>query len=195
MGEDTCELVRPRSLRFEDKLQFGQVHENRISQLLLRRDLSLLPIYDRTFLPPRGPGQGGPRVLAPGRELRAPDILMWRGGKPTVWIGGPEAVWLEIKSKSTSSEHEITKTWVTGIDVSYYNDYCYLADNSPWPVWILIDHVAGKGPHGLYGNDLAYLREHEHHRHKDGGGAEGMVYWAFTDLKKIDLSKPPAPFD
>jgi hypothetical protein len=39
-------------------------------------------------------------------------------------------------------------------------------------------------PVGLFGNKLAYLKQHENHRH-DNWGNHGMVYWARGHLRLL----------
>jgi hypothetical protein len=166
------------NLKFESTLEFGKVGESKIERWLRKAGITVLPTYD--ILPKNGKG---PRIYLPTGTLIAPDFLAW-------WT--TKGLWIEAKHKTAFTKHRITGDWVTGIDLRYYADYLKVQEQSPWPVWLLFLHGEGcakdsppGGPTGLYGNDLTYLRNHEHHRHVNGGRG-GMVYWAERDLKKFD---------
>jgi hypothetical protein len=163
---------------FTNRLQFGRAGESVIASFLRRRGHTVLPAYEK-----HEQRFKGPQIFQPDRTLVAPDFFVWRG---------VEAYWVEAKQKSAFSFHRQTERWVTGIDLPHYLDYCALADASPWPVWLMFLHLEGNTakdsppgcPCGLFGNDLAILRNKENHRHQNGGRG-GMVYWAAATLRLI----------
>lgn len=164
-------------MEFEARLQFGQAGESAIATWLRSRGSSVLPVYEKLLDTGKGP-----QVFGPQGNLVAPDLLTWRGDK---------TCWIEAKHKSAFSWHRASRRWVTGIDLRHYEDYCRVADSSPWHVWLLFMHRGGQAkdspaesPSGLYGNDLAILRGCENHRHANWGKS-GMVYWAEASLKKM----------
>jgi len=128
----------------------------------------------------------GPRIFLPAEQRIAPDFFGWLGQ-------GPEAAWIEAKHKTAFTWHRETERFVTGIDLPNYNDYLAVEDASPWPVWLLFLHKGGiakdspRSPAGLFGHRLDYLREHENHRHANGG-RRGMVYWWIETLLEFDRS-------
>lgn len=173
------------SERFKQKLAQGKTGESLIATWLRRRGRFVMPVYEIELGQGKGPGLYRPiKAGIVPCELIAPDLLTFNGDG--------NACWIEAKHKSAFTPHRISGgTLTTGIDLRHYFDYCSLADESPWPVWLLFLHRGGfasncplNTPTGLFGNDLKYLRRHEHHRHANGGSA-GMVYWAIDDLKKL----------
>lgn len=164
-------------MRFETSLRFGQAGESVIAAWLRARGTTVMPVYEKLI-----DAGKGPQVFMPQGTLVAPDFLAWNGNK---------ACWIEAKHKSAFTWHRISERWVTGIDLPHYNDYCRLADTSPWPVWLLFLHRGGQAkdspgasPSGLFANTLAYLRGNENHRHTNSGRG-GMVYWAHEHLRRI----------
>lgn len=180
---------------FTRTLAFGKVAEGRIATYMRARGWTVLPVYEIET----GHGKG-PQVFTPSRGLVAPDMFVFRDN----------AVWIEAKHKTVFTWHWKTKTWTTGIDLRHYVDYCHVEEETPWPVWLMFLHdrnipddrdvdmgCPDTCPVGLFGNSLAYLRKHEHHRSEPrngngGWGRSGMVYWAHADLKLIaPLSRLP----
>ena len=163
---------------FEANLSFGQAAESAIATWLRNRGHAVMPVYEKLFDTGKGP-----QVFMPQGSLVAPDLLAWKGNK---------ALWIEAKHKSAFSWHRKTQRWVTGIDLHHYADYCRVADNSPWPVWLLFLHRGGQAkdspadsPRGLFGQELSILRGCENHRHENWG-RHGMVYWAVQSLRLLE---------
>jgi len=164
-------------MSFQEQLQKGQVGESYIAQWLLSRNFNVLPVYEVE----ENTGKG-PRLFSPKEKLIAPDMLAFNDGK---------TLWIEAKHKEAFSMHRKTGRWVTGIDIRHYEDYCKVADTTPYKVWLLFLQRGGhakdspeSSPSGLYGNELGRLRQHENHRHGNWGSS-GMVYWAIESLKKL----------
>lgn len=163
---------------FAKQLAFGKTGESIIAQWLRRRGFSVLPVYEKE--------QGeykGPAVYAIDAQLIAPDMLAFQPTGKTLWI--------EAKTKSAFTLHRMTGHWLTGIDLRNYEDYLQVQDVSPWPIWLLFLQLEGQAkdspsgcPTGLFGNSIAYLSQHEHHRHPNGGHG-GMVYWHVSTLRFI----------
>jgi hypothetical protein len=165
-------------MTFAQNLDYGQVGESRIAQWYKAKGYGVLPVYDIE----KQTGKG-PRLFMPKGQLIAPDIFVFKQGA---------AFWIEAKHKNAFTWHRKTGRWVTGIDLRHYEDYCKVDETTPWPVWLLFLHDGGQAkdsppdsPKGLFGNSLAYLRDHENHRHQNWGKT-GMVYWAIDSLKLID---------
>lgn len=161
---------------FADTLEYGHAGESAIAGWLKSYGYTILPVYEKIFDTGKGP-----QLYTPECELIAPDLLVYRGER---------VLWVEAKRKSAFTMHRKTGHWVTGIDLRHYEDYCRVADCAPWPVWLLFLQEGGQAkdsppdsPAGLFGRELSYLREHEHHRHDNW--ARGMVYWNYADLKKM----------
>jgi hypothetical protein len=175
---------------FNHTLQFGQAGEVDIATWLRQLGWALLPAYEKIF-----DSGKGPVILLPSGVRIAPDFLTWKEQK---------CLWVEAKHKTAFTWHRISSRWVTGIDLRHYMDYLKVEEESPWPVWLLFLHDGGQAkdspsdsPCGLFGNSLAYLREHENHRH-DNWGKSGMVYWAIDSLiplAQTPLKKRPAARD
>ena len=164
-------------MNFAGYLERGKVAESWIASWLRNRGSTVMPVYEIES------GQGkGPQVYAPTSEMVAPDMLVWNSGCVR---------WIEAKHKTAFSWYRKAQTWVTGVDLRHYNDYCKVEDTSPWPVWLLFLHRGGiakdspgPSPSGLYGRSLEYLRTHESHR--SDLWAAGMVYWAIASLYLLD---------
>lgn len=167
---------------FGEKLVIGKVGEGRIAQWLMGKGYTVLPVYEQALHSGKGPV-----VFSSEQHLIAPDMIVYRG----------ETVkWVEAKTKASFTWHRRSGTWCTGIDLRHYEDYVQLLGSSPWAIWILFLHtdslgakdtpreLIGKSPVGLFGNDLAVLSRHEHHRHK-GWGSGGMVYWKYCVLRQL----------
>jgi hypothetical protein len=164
-------------MSFQEQLRNGQVGESLIAQWLKNRNFHVLPIYEVE----ENTGKG-PRLFSPKEQLIAPDMLAFNDGK---------TLWIEAKHKTAFSWHRKTGRWVTGIDIRHYEDYCKVAETTPFKVWLLFLQRGGHAkdspeisPSGLYGNDLVFLRQHENHRHGNWGNS-GMVYWAIETLRKL----------
>lgn len=167
-------------MSFEKTLNFGKAAETAISQWFRKKGWAVLPVYEKII------DEGkGPQVFLPEGQLIAPDLLVFKSDA---------AIWIEAKHKTAFSWHRLTNRWVTGIDLRHYADYCRIDDCTPWPVWLLFlheggaakDSLYGSSPSGLFGNKLSFLRNNENHR-STNWGKSGMVYWAITSLKKIEM--------
>lgn len=161
-------------MSFEESLKVGLAGESAIAEWLKARGFTLLPVYEKLFDTGKGP-----QLYTPTVELVAPDFLVFRGD---------QVLWVEAKHKTAFSWHRLTGRWVTGIDLRHYQDYLQVADESPWPVWLLFLHEGGQAkdspadsPAGLFGGNLHKLRQCENHRHENWGKS-GMVYWAHENL-------------
>ena len=161
---------------FADNLSYGQVGESLIARWLRGRGWSVLPVYDIEVQTGKGP-----RVFAPSGQWAAPDMLVYKANN---------ALWIEAKHKNAFSWHRNTKQFTTGIDLRHYEHYCAIADQSPWPVWLLFLQRGGQAkdsppsPPGLFGNKLGILRKKESHR-STKWGTSGMVYWALPTLRLL----------
>ena len=161
---------------FSRSLNEGKVGESVIAGLLRASGYSVLPVYEKEDSEFKGP-----RLFAPDTQIVAPDMFAYKGNR---------GVWIEAKHKNAFSWHRNTRRFVTGIDLHHYQEYCRIADTSPWPVWLLFLHRGGiakdspESPAGLYGGSLSRLRACESHRHANHG-RHGMVYWAERDLSRL----------
>lgn len=166
---------------FEETLKQGKIGESKIAEWLKSRGHNILPVYEiekNQF--------AGPAVYSSsGENIIAPDMLAFGNGK---------TIWIEAKHKDAFTWHRNTGTWNTGIDLHHYFQYQKILDLVDWPVWLLFLHKGGKAkdspesPAGLFGNELRFLCENEHHRHMNHG-KHGMVYWEISKLKKLRYPK------
>lgn len=166
---------------FRQKLAFGETGESLIANWLKWKEYSILPVYEKEVDTGKGP-----QVFTLSSGLIAPDLLAFSDDPTKVW-------WVEAKHKSAFSWHRKTRRWVTGIDLRHYENYLELQGRSPWPIWLLFLHRAGRAkdtpegmtcPTGLYGGNIERLCRMENHRHENWGRS-GMVYWAESVLNKI----------
>lgn len=164
-------------MTFQSSLDYGKAGESAIASWLRRRGFCVLPVYEKIIHEGKGP-----QLYMVDGELIAPDLLVFTGTK---------TMWIEAKHKTAFTWHRLTGQWVTGIDLRHYADYCRVAQETPWPVWLLFLHDGGQAkdsppnsPAGLFGHNLRYLQENEHHRH-DNWGRSGMVYWAHDKLRLV----------
>lgn len=161
---------------------FGIAGESLISKWLRHKGFGVLPVYEKTINTGKGP-----QLYLPKDTLIAPDLFAFKGQGRVGWI--------EAKHKTAFTWHRISRSWVTGIDLRHYKDYCRVDDETPWPVWLLFLHEGGaakdsppNSPAGLFGNSLGYLRNNEHHRHENWGKS-GMVYWSIKALRLLASSE------
>jgi len=162
---------------FSAQLIYGSAGESAIARWLRARGSFVLPVYEKIIDTGKGP-----RLFAPEGELVAPDLLVCNSGR---------TLWIEAKHKTAFTWHRITSRWVTGIDIHHYEQYLLVASGTAWPVWLLFlqeggiaKDSPGESPSGLFGNNLAFLAQHENHRHANWG-RYGMVYWAIENLSKL----------
>lgn len=161
---------------FQANLEYGSAGEGRIAKWLRGRGYTVLPTYEKII-----DSGKGPRLFTAGAPLIVPDLLVFNSAK---------AFWVEAKRKAAFTWHRKTGRWVTGIDLPHYEDYCRVNDETPWPVWLLFLHEAGRAgdssagcPTGLFGNSLDALRCCENHRYI--ARPPKMVYWWADSLRKI----------
>lgn len=163
---------------FKEDLAFGAIAESQIvTWLRTVRGYHVLPVYEKEI-----DNGKGPRLFTPTTELVAPDMLA---------IKGSEVRWIEAKHKDVWSWYGRKGYWVTGIDLHHYEQYCQVADTTPYPIWLLFLHrkaIADRKdrdrwvncpelcPTGLFAQRLHRLRLRESHR--SDKWANGMVYWA-----------------
>jgi len=163
--------------KFDARLAEGKIGESIIAQWLKSRGNHVLPVYEVE----KGQYAGPAIYAADGRSFVAPDMLSF---------GSKSVTWIEAKHKDAFTWHRKTRRFTTGIDLHHYRQYLEVMRLTEWPVWLMFLHRSGAakdsppGPTGLFGNDLAYLAEHENHR-SDRWGRSGMVYWAVDHLKKL----------
>lgn len=166
---------------FKERLAFGKLGESKIASWLRTRGNYVLPVYETEEQ------YKGPRLYAPTREIVSPDLLVFNF----------EGIrWVEAKHKTVFTWHRITERWTTGIDRRHYKEYLSLAEEWPWPIWLLFLHESDepderdkeycpkKCPIGLYGGDILLLNKKINHEH-DNWGKSGMVYWAEKSLIKL----------
>jgi hypothetical protein len=163
---------------FASALRYGRAGESLIAEWFKRRGYCVLPAYEKII----SEGKGPQLYMANGKALIAPDLLVF---------SARNVLWIEAKHKTAFTWHRITGRWVTGIDLKHYEDYCKVADGTPWPVWLLFLHEGGMAkdspadsPAGLFGESLAHLRQHENHRHGNWGRG-GMAYWSDGTLRRL----------
>ena len=160
--------------KWTENLNFGKAGESAIACWLRSIGRCVIPVYEKII------DEGkGPQLFLPDCELIAPDLLS---------VIGPKISWVEAKHKSAFSVYRNSGKLTTGIDLRHYLDYLEVAQRTPWPVWLLFLHEGGtaKGdtrptPSGLFGNNLLFLKEHEHHR----WDSPAMVYWEITSLLRL----------
>lgn len=169
-------------MSFEAQLKKGKIGESQIANWFKGRNFAVLPVYEIE----KNQGKG-PQLFFQDKSLIAPDMLIFKAQKEI----GSATFWIEAKHKEAFSWHRISKSWVTGIDIRHYEDYCHISKMTPFPVWLLFLQRGGhakdspkESPSGLYGNELTYLARHENHRHGNWGKS-GMVYWSIDHLKKL----------
>lgn len=162
---------------FATQYKYGLAGESAIARWFRSRGHCVLPVYEKIFDTGKGP-----QIYTPTGRLIAPDLLIFKGD---------QLFWIEAKHKTAFSWHRITSRWVTGIDLHHYEQYQRVAEELPWPVWLMFLHEGGQAkdspavsPAGLFGNTLAFLVAHENHR-SPNWGRTGMVYWAVESLLKI----------
>jgi hypothetical protein len=168
-----------RAETFAATLARGRVGESAIARWLREaRGCAVLPVYETEIDTGKGP-----RLLAPRREIVAPDMLGLKGGR---------VFWIEAKHKGVFSWHRKTGRWTTGIDVHHYYQYLAIAAGWPHPVYLLFLHTRDSAadrrplepwpcPTGLFGGDIRRLCNAENHRSPEWG-RHGMVYWAHDAL-------------
>lgn len=162
-------------MNFSETLKVGQAGESAIARWLRGRGCSVMPVYEKIIDTGKGP-----TLFMPRGKVIAPDLFVFRG---------PDAWWIEAKSKTAFSEHRISNHWVTGIDLHHYEQYLIVNESTPWPVWLLFLQMGGQAkdahwgnsPAGLFGGTLDRLKENENHRHANWGKT-GMVYWSYESL-------------
>jgi hypothetical protein len=173
---------------FQTKLAQGKVGEGIVATYLRGRGYNILPVYEI-----EKDSDKGPVVYTTSGMNVAPDMLCFRAVNVDDTSDKLPVVWVEAKTKSSFSWHMNTSCWTTGIDLRHYGEYRKLAEQSPFPIWLMflqLDGVAKDtppgmtAPTGLFGNSLEYLAAHEHHR-SEKWGRSGMVYWDHRDLKLI----------
>lgn len=165
-------------LTFIQKMAMGKKHEGAIARWCQKSGFTVFPACD--FLP----DGKGPRVSSNNRSTVSPDLLVWKG---------KDALWIEIKAKSSFTWHRRTGCWETGIDWKYYVEYKSIHDTSPWPVHLMFlqlgmprpDDGNRIQPSGLYYNSLDVLGEPGVGRTYNPGQPGGMIYWKKDHLFKI----------
>lgn len=161
---------------FPAKLAQGKVSESLIARWLVSRGWNVLPVYETSDNAAKGP-----RLSTPNGEIVAPDMLAMKAG---------EYRWVEAKDKHAASWYRIGGYFVTGVNLSHYQDYLLIEDSKIIPVWLLFLHRGGTAkdsppsPAGLFGGALSDLRYCESHR-SDKHGSSGMVYWKIESLKRL----------
>jgi len=161
-------------MTFDARLSFGKAGESHIAMYFRGRGFGVLPVYEKTDTEKKGP-----QIFLPVGSLISPDLLVFRNDR---------VFWIEAKHKTAFSWHRMTSQWVTGIDRRHFSEYLQVAQQTPWPVWLVFLHIGGaakdsptESPAGLFGNDIRKLALSINHQH-DGWGASGMVYWAIDSL-------------
>ena len=167
--------------------RLGQAGEDAIKRWLVEeRQCSLLPLCDIDSRE----GSGGPRYIVPGGTFVSPDFLV---SKDRMFM------WVEVKCKSHATWHYVSRTWTTGIDLRYYNEYIRVQEQSQIPLWLIFYHESALShprdvrrgatqycPRGIYGGEILALGKTIHHRYEPGG----MIYWAIDDLVALSGNAP-----
>ena len=168
-------------ISFLDNLAWGQVGESLIAEWLKNKGYSVLPVYEKEI-----DNGKGPRLFMPTGQLIAPDIFAFTFDR---------ALWVEAKHKNRFTWYGKEKCWNTGIDKRHYDDYCRVAKETPYDVWLFFLHQRSDAwredvekrdappvcPTGLFAGNLNNLPQPRF----SPDYAKGMVYWKETDLKKL----------
>lgn len=166
---------------FRDQLAIGQLGESLIAQWLRRRGWNVLPAYEKEIDNGKGPRLFTAECDGRSEQLVSPDLFVMRH---------KEFRWIEAKHKTHFSWYGIGGYFVTGVDLHHFRDYCKVADRTELPVWLLFLHresatwdedIKKRGapatcPVGLFGQEIAILRQHCSHEHPNHGRT-GMIYW------------------
>lgn len=166
------------SKHFDEQMADAKKYEKAMAQWFRKNGFTIFPACD--YLPENK----GPRVLSSNRSTVSPDLLVWKG---------KDALWMEIKSKSSFTWHRRTGCWQTGIDWKYYVEYKSVHKDSPWPVHLVFlqlgkprhDDRGRLQPSGLYYNSLDVLGEPGIGRTYNPGQRGGMIYWKIDHLIKL----------
>lgn len=174
------------SIAFLENLSWGQVGESLIAEWLKRKGYAVLPVYEKEI-----DNGKGPRLFMPTKQLIAPDIFAFTSDR---------ALWIEAKHKSRFTWYGLGRCWNTGIDKRHYDDYCEVAEKTPYDVWLFFLHQRSDTwkndvtkwnapplcPTGLFAGNLKKLPPPRF----SSDYANGMVYWKDTDLMKLaDLAE------
>ena len=169
-------------MSFKDSLRNGFIGESIITKWLNTNGYDVLPAYEI------GESIGkGPRLFtATQGQLITPDLLVFKDGDVCCWV--------EAKTKSAFTWHRKTKSFQTGIDLKYWNDYLKVREQIKFNLNLFFLHKEGnaakdtpsgeKSPSGLYFGEINDLRETIDHEHPNCGSS-GMVYWQEKDLTKL----------
>lgn len=168
---------------FSQQLAFGKIAETQIALWLRRaKGWSILPVYEKEI------NEGkGPRFFTPDKEIVAPDLLVMKGA---------QVRWIEAKHKSVFTWYRKSPQddkWQTGIDAHHFFEYCRIAEETAYPVWLLFLHASDEArpyngmrpsPTGLYGNNLLSIVSAADIRLDTSQGKE-LAYWHRSDLIRL----------
>lgn len=161
---------------FQKQLAFGQMAETAISKWIIGLGGIVVPAYDSE-------NNKGPRIFSLEGSLVAPDLLIFRQGKPN---------WIEAKHKSVFSWRGVGGFWETGIDAHHYRDYLKVEEKTNIPLFLLFYHESdipwikdrqrwpdcpARCPTGLY----CVRPTEQQGRFGKEHGRHGMYYWREKD--------------
>lgn len=168
-------------MSFEKSLKSGLIGEGIIAMWLNANGYDVLPAYEIEVSSGKGP-----RLFtsAHGR-LITPDMLVFKDDV---------ICWIEAKTKSAFTWHRKTKSFQTGIDLKYWNDYLKVREYMGFNLNLFFLHKSGSvakdtpnhktSPSGLYYGEITDLQKTIDHTF-NGYGSYGMVYWKESDLIKL----------
>lgn len=133
-------------MTFDEALAFGVDGEHRVSEMLQRRGVKVLPLYqfenhDRApMLLFRDDGLSVERVL--------PDLTCWKGER---------VFFAEIKRKQRWVRH--VRPLETGLNLRLWEEYTVVQQETGCPVWLFFLHEV-EPPLGLFAGSLDRLSPH-----------------------------------
>ena len=164
-------------MTFAKSYDFGRVGEGAVEKWLKDSGYSVLPVYEV-----EKDVHKGPRLFMLDKALICPDMFAFRADG--------DARWIEAKTKSAFTWHQITETWQTGINKRHWEDYQKVDRETPWRAYLIFLHLDGRAvdtpqgmtsPTGLFGRSVANLSQCVDHE----WGDPPMVYWKYEDLRKL----------
>jgi hypothetical protein len=155
-----------KQISFEEYLAIGQEGEHEVAIALIKKGLTVLPLYQFENTHP-------PFILTKDEKVISPDLLVF----------GKDAFFVEVKTK---------QQWVnfrgvieTGFDKRVYDHYSKVKNSTGRKVYVVFNHK-NQAPCGLY-----YCEIDEYTRIWDGKFREelkykAMVFYDFNVLKVLN---------
>lgn len=170
--------MEQKQINFKEALAFGEEGEKDVAELLIKKGINILPLYQFTT-------EEAPKIINQNNNYISPDLTCFFNGK---------CFFVEVKSKNRWTICPKTKRTETGCDYRRYKHYLELSEKTGLKVLMVFNHINNKPFKHLNesSNGFFYVDVKEKGRYWSGHNEKTnqkihkpIYFWNYNQLTRI----------